>query len=119
MEDNIQLENLEIWEEAVKIRNEVDNVLHECDNEEFRNEIQRTLTSLTSLIEKGHKHNVYKEKSNHLFAAKGSCGELCSLLHFAIKLEYFNSKIGMELIEQSRELGAKIYEYIQSLKKRF
>src|SRR5574340_212266 len=58
----------------------------------YRNQIVRAVISICNNIAEGFERRRNKEFKQFLFISKGSCGEVRSLLHMGLALEYFNQK---------------------------
>lgn len=78
----------------------------------FKDQIQRASISIMNNIAEGFERRGDTEFKRFLFIAKGSCGEVRSLLHLGRELNYFSSKEYGDLhalcVEISRLLSAFI-----------
>ncbi len=78
----------------------------------FKNQIERASISIMNNIAEGFERQTNKEFKNFLFIAKGSCGEVRSMLSIAKDLGYINIKDSYEVeiltIEISRILSGLI-----------
>ena len=73
----------------------------------FKDQIQRAAVSVSNNIAEGFERKSNKEFTQFLYIAKGSCGELRSMLHIALDLEYLNKSQFDDLYNKSFE-DAKI-----------
>ena len=113
----LHFEDLDIWKEAMKICKDVYSLFKECKDYGLKDQIQRSAVSIPSNIAEGYERKGSKETIQFLYIAKGSCGEMRTQLYLAILLEFIDKKIGLELVEKSKLLSVKIYNFIQSLNK--
>jgi four helix bundle protein len=78
----------------------------------FKNQIERASISIMNNIAEGFERQTNKEFKNFLFIAKGSCGEVRSMLGIAKDLGYLDSgncsKIELLTLEISRILSGLI-----------
>ncbi len=58
----------------------------------FRNQIQRATVSISNNIAEGFERQTNKEFKNFLFIAKGSAGEVRSMLSIALELKYITTE---------------------------
>lgn len=58
----------------------------------FKDQIQRASISIANNIAEGFERRSNKEFKQFLYIAKGSCGEVRSMLSIAIELKYINEK---------------------------
>ncbi|MDR0872494.1 MAG: four helix bundle protein [Prevotellaceae bacterium] len=113
----LHFEDLEIWKEAMRICKEVYFLFKECRDYGLKDQIQRSAVSIPSNIAEGYERKTIKDTTHFLYIAKGSCGEMRTQLYLSIALELIDKKKGLELIEQSKSLSVKIYNFIQSINK--
>ena len=117
MKKMLRFEDLEIWKESMRICTAVYSAMKPCKDFGFKDQIQRAAVSVPSNIAEGYERKGTKERTQFLYIAEGSCGELRTQLYLAISLEYITKEAGLSLIEQCVALSVKIYHYIQSINK--
>lgn len=71
----------------------------------FRDQIQRAAISISNNIAEGFERRGDKELKHYFFMAKGSCGELRSMLYMAIDLKYISQSELRLLFELSEEIS--------------
>lgn len=81
----------------------------------FRDQIQRASVSVMNNIAEGFERRSNKEFTQFLYIAKGSCGEVRSMLILAKELNYIDEKRYLELHNLSTETSKIISGLIKSL----
>lgn len=81
----------------------------------FRDQIQRAAVSIMNNIAEGFERMGDKEFRKFLFIAKGSCGEVRSMLYLALDLQYINKRDFDEIYNQSLEVSKIISGFIKKL----
>ena len=117
MKKSLRFEDLEIWQESMRICKEVYTALKECKDLGLKDQMQRSSVSIPSNIAEGYERKSKKETMHFLYIAKGSCGELRTQLYLAISLKYIDKEKGLALINRCVSLNVKIYNYIQTVDK--
>lgn len=111
-----RFEDLLAWQKSRLLTKEVYNVLRDCRDFGFRDQIQRAAVSVMSNIAEGFERNTRAEFINYLFIAKGSCGEVRCQLYVALDNGYLNDETFKRLNRLSEDCSALIWRLIQSLK---
>ncbi|MEJ5284988.1 MAG: four helix bundle protein [Brevinematia bacterium] len=81
----------------------------------LKDQIQRASVSIMSNIAEGFERGSDKEFIKFLYIAKGSCGEVRSLLHVAYDLKYINQTTYKRLISDCEEISKTITGLIKYL----
>lgn len=81
----------------------------------FRDQIQRASVSIMNNVAEGFERKSNNEFRQFLYIAKGSCGEVRSMLHIAQKLGYLNADNFTELHKLSLEISKTISGLIRSI----
>ena len=81
----------------------------------FRDQLFRASVSVMNNIAEGFERRSDNEFKHFLFIAKGSCGEVRSMLHPAFKLKYIREKEYSTLLNSSREISKIISGLIKTL----
>ena len=111
----LRFEELEVWQDAMRLSKNVYSALKGCRDFGLKDQIQRAVVSIPSNIAEGYERKGSKETVQFLYIAKGSCGELRTQLYLAIDFGYIEQEIGNKMIAETVELSIKIYRYAQSL----
>jgi len=82
----------------------------------LKDQTYRAGTSISNNIAEGFERQYDKEFIQFLFYSLGSCGEVRSMLHLAIRLKYLSENTALELIEKAREISRIIRGLIKYLK---
>jgi len=83
----------------------------------LKGQIRKAGFSIMSNIAEGFERSGRKEFIQFLSIAKGSAGEVRSILYVAFDQEYFSKTEFDELLSLAKEIGCMIYGWIQYLKK--
>jgi four helix bundle protein len=121
-----RFEDIECWKQA---RDLVKNIYFITQNAPFakdwglKDQIQRAAVSIMSNIAEGYERGSNKEFSQFLFIARGSAGEVRSLLYVALDQKYIDQLTFKKLFETSLLISRQIKSFISylqssSLKKR-
>ena len=81
----------------------------------FRDQIQRASVSILNNIAEGFERKSNKELKLYLYYAKGSCGEVRSMLYLAFDLNIINEKDFKLLYELSLEISKLLSAFIKSI----
>ena len=109
-------EDLHIWQDGMKLCDEVYKSLKHCKDYGLKDQLQRSAVSIPSNIAEGFELHTNKAFIRHLYIAKGSGGELHTQLYIAIKQGYIESAKGYHLIDISNKLNRMIARFIVSRK---
>lgn len=114
-----QFENLEIWQKARSLCQDIYTIINYEDfSKDFklRDQIRGSSGSVMDNIAEGFERSGNKEFIQFLFISKGSCGEVRSQLHRALDSNYI-PKAEFEILKQKTlELSQDIGNFIKYLK---
>ena len=78
-----RFEDLRIWQQTRQLTNTVYENLADCRDYAFRDQMQRAAVSIMNNIAEGFERRTSKDFGHFLDIAKGSCGEVRSMLYLA------------------------------------
>lgn len=81
----------------------------------FKDQIQRACLSVMNNIAEGIERNSNKELRNYLYIAKGSCGEVRSMLFISQELDYVTKEEYEKLYNDSIEISRLLSGFIKTL----
>ncbi|MDQ2178537.1 four helix bundle protein [Marinifilum sp. D714] len=110
-----QFEDLDIWNESKGLSVLVYKNFRALSDYGFRDQICRAAVSVMNNIAEGFERNLDKEFQRFLKIAKGSSGEVRSMLRLALELEYINKNVCDELITRYTSLSSRIAGFIKYL----
>lgn len=85
-----KFEDILAWQKAYFLTKEIYSSFRNCKDYSFRDQIQRAVISIMNNIAEGYERKGNKEFKHFLYIAKGSCGEVRSMLYPAMDFRYIN-----------------------------
>jgi four helix bundle protein len=110
-----RFEDIVAWQKAKKLAVSIYSVFSEDIDYGFKNQIQRASVSVMNNIAEGFERKSNNEFKHFLFIAKGSCGEVRSMLHLANDLKKANQDKIIELMLLSEEISKMLSGLIKKL----
>ncbi len=110
-----KFEDIISWRKAKTLTIEIYKEFKNCRDFGFRDQIQRASVSIMNNIAEGFERKGNKEFKKFLFIAKGSCGEVRSMLYLANNLDYLNKEKNEELQNLSIEISKLLSGLIKIL----
>ncbi len=110
-----KFENIISWQKAEILTIEIYKEFRDCKDFGFRDQIQRASVSIMNNIAEGFERKGDKEFKYFLFIAKGSCGEVKSMLYLTNKLGYINKEKNEKLQNLSIEISKLLSGLIKTL----
>lgn len=111
-----RFEDLPVWQQARKLTIEIYRSFKQHRDWAFRDQIQRASVSVMNNIAEGFERGSAKELRQFLFIAKGSCGEVRSMLAIATDVSDVSKEQSMRLSELSQSISRMLAGFIRSLK---
>ncbi|MFW5885298.1 MAG: four helix bundle protein [Patescibacteria group bacterium] len=111
-----KFEDIEVWKKARIFTNEIYVVFKNNKDFSFRDQIQKATISIGNNIAEGFERKGNKEFKKFLFIAKGSSGEVRSMLYSALDLNYINQDEFKDLYNDSLEISKMLSGLINSLR---
>lgn len=103
-----KFEDIIAWQKARELTIAIYIQFKNCRDFSFRDQTQRAAVSIMNNIAEGFERRTNKEFINFLYIAKGSSGEVRSMLHLAIKFRYMTK----EQFEMDYKLSVEISKII-------
>ena len=110
-----KFEDILSWQKGKKLVVSIYRQFNNCRDFSFKDQIQRAAVSIMNNIAEGFERNTRKEFIHFLYIAKGSCGEVRSMLQLATELNYINNIENEKLINECKEISRMIYGLIKTL----
>ena len=115
-----QFEDLRIWQDAriqaVSLYRDFGNGMPAERDFGYRDQIQRAGVSVMNNIAEGFERHSPAEFAHLLNIAKGSCGEVRSMLYLAEDLQYLAPEVALSRRERARQLSKGIESLAKSLR---
>ena len=109
------IENLFIWKESRIVVNDIYELMKNCKDYAFRDQIQRAAISIMNNIAEGSESGSDAKYINFLNIAKGSCSEVRSMLYLCEDFKICSSEDRIKIQEKTRILSAGISNLIQKI----
>ena len=111
-----RFEDILAWQKAKELTLGVYRAFGENRDYSFRDQIQRASVSVMNNIAEGFERKGDREFQRFLYIAKGSAGEVRSMLYVARDLNYLTGDLFAELLGLSEEISKMLSGFIKSLK---
>lgn len=112
----VRFEDMKIWKEASQLTLDIYKIFKENRDYGFKDQIQRAAVSVMNNIAEGYERGTVKLFISYLLIAKGSCGEVRSMLYLGFRLSYLNQDEYQRLTNQAVAISRMIHGFIRSLK---
>ena len=110
-----KFEDIIAWQKAEILTIEIYRQFRNCKDFSFRDQIQRATVSIMNNIAEGFERRGDKEFKHFLFIAKGSCGEVRSMLYLALELGYLSKEDFKKFHNLSIEISKLLSGFIKTL----
>jgi four helix bundle protein len=110
-----RFEEIIAWQKAKDLTLRLYLLFKDTRDFAFRDQICRASLSIMNNIAEGFERNSDKEFKHFLFIAKGSSGEVRSMLYLAADLKYIDTITFNELLESSTEISRLLSGLIKTL----
>ncbi len=110
-----RFEDIIAWQKSGELSLIIYEKFRDNNDFAFKNQIQRAAVSIMNNIAEGFERKGNKEFKHFLFIAKGSCGEVRSMLYLALKLEYLPEKDFKKFYNLSIEISKILSGFIKTL----
>jgi four helix bundle protein len=110
-----KFEDLICWQKARSLASETYSCFKNNKDFSFKDQIQRAVISISNNIAEGFERKSNKEFNQFLHIAKGSCGEVRSMLYIALDLGYIHEDKFNDLYNKSHEISKVVSGLIKTL----
>lgn len=111
-----KFEDILSWQKSRQLTINIYSIFKETNDFPFKNQIERASVSIMNNIAEGFERKSNKEFVYFLFVAKGSCGEVRSMLYLAKDLGKISENQFDELYKVSIEISKLLSGLIKRLK---
>ncbi len=101
------------WQKAQELAILIYQVFREQRDFGFRDQVQRAAVSISNNIAEGFERTTLPETKYFMGIAKGSCGEVRSMIFLACKLGYITTEKQLEIQSLSNEISKLIYSFLR------
>jgi four helix bundle protein len=113
-----KFEDIIAWQKARVLTISIYRLFSNCNDPGFKNQIQRASVSIMNNIAEGFERKSNKEFKYFLFIAKGSSGEVRSMLYLAKELTIISESGFNKVFVLSEEISKILSGFIKSLESR-
>ncbi|MBL9202036.1 MAG: four helix bundle protein [Opitutaceae bacterium] len=117
--DDDTFENLEVWQDAIELGAKVYELFRGCTDFEFRGQIRSAAASVSNNIAEGYERSSSAEFIRFLDIARGSCGEVRSQAHLAVRVKLLSSEAASALVADAKRLSKRIARLMEVRRKDF
>ena len=111
-----KFEDIISWQKGRNLTIEIYSIFKETHDFSFKNQIERASVSIMNNIAEGFERKSNKEFVYFLFVAKGSCGEVRSMLYLAKDLGKITKEQFTKLYNESIEISKLLSGLIKSIR---
>jgi len=110
-----RFEDIIAWQKSKDLCILVYSTYNNCKDFGFKDQIQRAAVSIMNNIAEGYERQTDKEFRQGLYIAKGSCGELRSMINLSQDLKLIDPKTSYSLEKCAIEISKILSGLIKSL----
>ena len=110
-----RFEDIVAWKKAEVLTLGIYSEFSKCKDFSFRDQICKASVSIMNNIAEGFERNTDKEFKYFLYIAKGSCGEVRSMLYLSKSLKYIDQEKFQSFISLCLEISKIIAGLIKTL----
>jgi len=110
-----RFEDIIVWQKSKSLAIIIYKLFEDCKDFGFRDQIQRASVSIMNNITEGFERKTNNEFKHFMYIAKGSCGELRSMLYLAKKKKKISETDFVELYNSSMEVSKMLSGFIKKL----
>lgn len=110
-----KFEDINAWQKSKTLTLSIYKIFNNNKDYGFKDQIQRASVSIMNNIAEGFERRGDKEFKHFLSIAKGSCGEVRSMLYLGSELKYFSKQEFEELHTLATETSKMIAGFMRVL----
>jgi four helix bundle protein len=110
-----KFEDILAWQKGRELTLFIYKSLQNCKDYSYKDQICRASISICNNIAEGYERRSNKELKHFLFIAKGSAGEVRSMLHIGLDLGYFTKTNYDYALNLSLEISKILSGFIRAL----
>lgn len=110
-----KFEDIIAWQKGKELTTLIYNLLKNNRDFGFKDQIQRAAISIINNIAEGYERRSNKELKQFLYIAKGSAGEVRSMLYVGFELGYFSKAEFEKAFNLSIEIARLLSGFIKTL----
>ena len=110
-----RFEDIIAWQKAKVMTVMIYELFEQCKDYSFKDQIQRASVSVMNNIAEGFERKTNNEFKQFLYIAKGSCGEVRSMLYLSKELKKIKETSFNDLFIQSEEISKILSGFIKTL----
>lgn len=112
----VRFEELEIWRTSRVLLSQIYSAFALCKDYSFRDQLQRAAVSVMNNIAEGFEKSSRKDFAHYLDHAKGSAGEVRSMLYAAADLKLLDPDTAQQLRASYEQLSKSIAAFTRHLR---
>ena len=113
-----KFEDLYVWQNGIEVAGDVFGLFENSNIFSIKNQIERAVVSISTNVADGYELGTDRQFVKFLYIAKGSCGEVRSLLLLSTRLRHLREDEARPLIEKCSKLSVMIYNLIKARQKK-
>ncbi len=110
-----RFEDIIVWQKSKYLVSELYKIFSQHKDYNYKNQILRPSLSVMNNIAEGFERKSNNEFKHFLFISKGSAGEVRSMLHLGLDLNYFSKCQFKDLINKTQEISKMLSGLIKTL----
>ena len=110
-----QFEEIIAWQKAKMLTVDIYTLCRLIKDRSFNDQVQRAAVSIMNNIAEGFERKSNKEFKQFLFIAKGSCGEVRSMVRLGEEILYIDEQKTETLTQQCLEISRLLSGFIKKL----
>lgn len=111
----VRFEDILAWQKARDLAKSCYSLSQDVRDYSFRDQFQRASVSIMNNIAEGYERQSTKDFQKFLFIARGSCGEVRSMLYLGSDLGYISKSDFDDLHGRALEISRMLYGLVKKL----